>query len=139
MPEAKTQITAADVDAFVDAVPDSVRREDARTLLTMMRAISGERGAMWGSAMIGFGRYRYRFGSGREGEAFLMGFSPRKAEQVLYVLTGDAREQALLAALGKHRQGKGCLYIKTLAGVDTEVLDALLRECWATMQARHSA
>jgi hypothetical protein len=133
--ENKTQATAASVDRFLDAVPDPVRRADARTLHALMARLSGERARMWGPSIVGFGKYRYKYDSGREGESCRIGFSPRKAELVLYVLGGDGGEAEALARLGRQRTGKGCLYIRKLADVDMDTLEALIRAKLARMDA----
>ncbi|HVJ02746.1 MAG TPA: DUF1801 domain-containing protein [Sphingomonas sp.] len=134
----KTRPTATSAAEFIDAVPDANRREDARAVLAMMERLSGEPATMWGPSIVGFGSYHYRYESGHEGDACRIGFSPRKAELVLYVLSGGAEEAALLARLGKHRTGKSCLYVKKLADVDLGVLEELLRVHLAHMDARYS-
>lgn len=137
MAETKTKPTEMQVADFIDAAPDAVRREDARTLVALMARITGAEPVMWGPSIIGFGSYHYRYDSGHEGEACRMGFSPRKAELVLYVLNGSPEQDAQLARLGKHKTGKACLYIKKLADVDMVVLEALLRDQLASMDARY--
>lgn len=133
----KTQPSGADVQAYVDAVEHPVRRADAQTLLEMMREISGEEPALWGPSLIGFGRYHYRYDSGREGDFFRIGFSPRKSSQVLYIMPGFADEADLLSRLGKHKTGKGCLYVNKLADVDQGVLRQVCERAWATMAERY--
>ena len=125
MAENKTQPTAADAAAFLDAVPDPKRRADAKALAAMMGRLSGEAAVLWGPSIVGFGRCHYRYESGREGDMPRIGFSPRARELVLY-LVGD-RHLALLDRLGKYRTGKSCLYIKSLDDVDLEVLEALVK------------
>ena len=119
-----TQVTAAE---FIAAVADPVRRADAEALCATMERLTGAPPVMWGPSIIGFGSYRYRYDSGHEGEMCRIGFSPRKAELVLYVLDAHADQGDALARLGKHRTGKGCLYIRKLADVDAAVLEALIR------------
>jgi hypothetical protein len=131
MAEIKTKATEVSVDAFVAAVPDPVRRADAEALVALFERLSGESPKMWGPTIIGFGSYHYRYESGHGGELCRLGFSPRKAEQVLYVLGDD--QDALLAKLGKHRRGKSCLYVKKLADIDMGVLEALVRAHLAHM------
>jgi hypothetical protein len=126
MAEAKTVPGDGDVAAFIDRVEDPVRREDARSLCRLMAGISGQPATLWGPSIIGFGQYRYRYDSGREGDTFRIGFSPRKSELVLY-LTGATDDAEFLARLGKHRTGKSCLYVKRLGDVDAAVLDRLIR------------
>ena len=137
MAETKTKPTAMQVADFIDAAPDAVRREDARTLVALMTRIAGEEPAMWGPSIIGFGSYQYRYDSGHAGEACRLGFSPRKTELVLYVLNGSSEQDAQLARLGRHRTGKSCLYIKKLADVDMAVLEELIRDQLAAMNARY--
>lgn len=127
MPQNKTQATDASVDAFIEAVPDETRRADARALVALMTRVTGEGPLMWGPSIIGFGSYRYRYESGHGGESCRIGFSPRKAELVLYALNAYTDQGALLARLGKHKTGKGCLYIKKLADVDMTVLEEIVR------------
>ena len=123
--EAKTKETAVDVDAYLDAIPDDGRRADAKKVRAMMERLSGEPARMWGPSIVGFGRYRYKYDSGHEGEAARIGFSPRAKELVLYIMPGFDRYAELMARLGKHRTGKSCLYIKRLADVDEQVLETL--------------
>ena len=105
----------------------------------MMRRVTGETPKMWGPTIIGYGQYHYRYDSGHEGDMCRIGFSPRKPQLVLYVLTGDAEEAELLAKLGKHSTGKSCLYIKKLADVDLGVLEALARHSLAHMNEKYPA
>ena len=125
MAEIKTKPTETSVDAFLDAVPDPQRRADGKAVRAMMERITGEPARMWGPSIVGFGSYHYKYDSGHEGEMCRLGFSPRKAELVLYVLTQSGSQDALLARLGKHKTGKSCLYIKRLGDVDEQVLEEL--------------
>ncbi len=119
--------TLADVDAFIDAVPDEHRRSDARELCQLMRSVTGEPPVMWGPSIVGFGSYHYRYESGRTGDAPLAAFSPRKANLVVYLVGGfEDRYLGLLHKLGPHKTGKGCLYMKRLGGVDVDVLRQLV-------------
>lgn len=127
MAELKTRATEVAVDDFLDAVPDPVRREDGKALRALMERLSGCPAVMWGPTIVGFGRYRYKYESGHEGEMCRVGFSPRKAELVLYVLDSNADQSELLGRLGRHKTGKACLYIKKLADVDMAVLEELVR------------
>ena len=135
MAENKTKPTQLSVAAFVEALSDPARRADAKALVKLMQSASGERPKMWGPSIIGFGRYHYRYESGRQGDMPLIGFSPRKAATVLYNLLGSGDSAALLAKLGKHTTGKGCLYIKKLTDVDLQVLQALAAKSVARMRA----
>jgi hypothetical protein len=115
------------VEGFLARVPDEQRREDARQLCAMMQEITGEPPAMWGSSIIGFGTYHYRYPSGREGDSALASFSPRRQNLAVY-LVGEFgnRHQSALARLGPHQAGKGCLYIKRLDDVDQDALRELI-------------
>ncbi|QDX27775.1 DUF1801 domain-containing protein [Sphingomonas suaedae] len=139
MAEIKTKPTPADVAAFIDAVEPPVRREDAKTACAMLERITGEKPAMWGPSIIGFGSYHYRYESGHEGDMCRLGFSPRKAELVFYMLTDRAGEAGDLARLGRHRTGKSCLYIKKLADVDLAVLEEMATAAWDHMNAKYPA
>ena len=123
MAENKTKPTAASVDAFLDAIADPQRRADAKALRAMMERVSGEPAAMWGAGIVGFGSHHYKYASGREGDICRIGFSPRANEFALY--GGFLHSPALLAKLGKHKTGKGCLYIKRLADLDAAVLEEM--------------
>lgn len=136
MAENKTQPTRESVAAFIASVPDAVRRADAQALLRMMQRASGEKPTLWGPAIVGFGSCHYVYESGREGDMPLIAFSPRKAASVLYYATGSDAAPALLARLGKHTIGKGCLYIKRLADVDTAVLEDLLAAAVTSRRGR---
>ena len=139
--EAKTKPTGISVDEFIAAVPDPVRREDAQWIDAVMRRVSGEDPRMWGPTIVGYGQYHYVHESGHEGDAPRLGFSPRKAELVLYVLGADPEREAeqanMLARLGKHRNGKSCLYVRRLDQVDRGVLEQLATLSWETMAKRY--
>lgn len=126
----KTVETAADVEAFLARVEPEERREDGVQVAALMARLSGEPARLWGPSIIGFGRYHYRYDSGREGESCRIGFAPRKAELVFYLAGLDDTD---FAELGKHRRGKGCLYMKRLSGVDMAVLEALIVKSLAHM------
>lgn len=135
MAEPKTQATTASVADFLAAVPDPDRRADCLAVTELMRAVTGVEPEMWGPSIVGFGRYRYRYASGREAEWPLAGFSPRKQNLTLYVMAGFDGEDALLARLGKHTTGKSCLYLKRLADVDRAVLRELVERSVAHVRA----
>ena len=122
----KTKPTATSVTAFVNALAEPTKRADAKELMTLMKNATGEAPRMWGPSIIGFGTYRYKYESGREGETVLVGFSPRKPATVLYGVMGSENAEELLPKLGKHTTGKGCLYIKKLSDVDPKVLWELI-------------
>ena len=138
MAENKTKPTTSSAGAYIDALTDPTRRSDAKVLVQLMQRDSGETPTMWGPSIIGFGSYHYRYDSGREGDMLLIGFSPRKAANVLYGMLDSSDAEALLAKLGKHTTGKGCLYIKKLADVNTTVLETLIRSAVAHNRARNS-
>jgi len=137
MADNKTKPTKLSVAAFIDAITDETKRAEAKALVKLMQSATGEKPKMWGPSIIGFGSYHYKYESGREGDMPLVGFSPRKAANVLYGTTGFSDSEALLAKLGKHTTGKGCLYIKKLTDVDQRVLEALLMKSVAATRARH--
>jgi hypothetical protein len=122
-----THRTDAPVEAFLARVPDDQQREDARWLCAVMQEITGEPPAMWGSSIVGFGAYHYRYASGHEGDSALASFSPRRQNLAIYLVGEFAdRHQAALARLGPHKTGKGCLYIRRLADVDLDALRELI-------------
>lgn len=139
MAEIKTKPTQVTVDDFIAAVENPVRREEAKTVCAMLERITGEPPRMWGPSIIGFGSYRYKYDSGHEGTMCRLGFSPRKAQLVLYILTEDSRQAEQLARLGKHKTGKSCLYINKLADVDIGVLEEMTHGALAWMNARYPA
>jgi hypothetical protein len=131
----KTKPTTTSVASFIAAIPDAAQRADAKALVTLMQAESGEKPKMWGPSIIGFGSCHFEYDSGREGDMPLIGFSPRKAATVLYLATGESN--TLLAKLGKYTSGKSCLYIKKLTDVDQAVLEPLVGKSVAVMRARY--
>ena len=137
MSEPKTKPTRASVDRFIAAVPDPQRREESRRLVEMMQAATGDKPVLWGTAIVGFGRYHYRYDSGREGDWPITGFSPRKRELSLYIMSGFDRHADLLARLGRHRIGVSCLYLRRLDEIDMDVLDTLVRVSVDSMRERY--
>jgi hypothetical protein len=135
MPVNKTRPTEVSVSAFVDAPTEPARRLDAKALVKMMRSATGKNPKMWGPSIIGFDTHYYKYESGREGQTVLVGFSPRKPATVLYGITGFKGAATLLAKLGKHTTGKGCLYIKNLSDVDQRVLEELIVRSVAAKRA----
>jgi hypothetical protein len=115
------------VGAFLDDVTPERRRADARALEAFFREVTGYEPVMWGPSIIGYGRYHYRYESGREGDSLATGFSPRKANLVLYIMPGYADFGEILGRLGKHKLDKSCLYLNKLADVDMDVLGELVR------------
>jgi hypothetical protein len=136
MADNKTKPTKLSVAAFINAITDETKRAEAKALVKLMQSATGEKPKMWGPSIIGFGSYHFKYESGREGEMPLTGFSPRKAATVLYGVTGFSEAEALLAKLGKHTTGKGCLYVKKLADVDAKVMEALVVKSVAAKRAR---
>jgi len=135
MAELKTKPVKASVASFLKRVKDEETRGDCLTLQKMMKNATRATPIMWGSAIVGFGDFHYKYDSGREGDWFVVGFSPRKQYLALYVMAGLHRYAALLETLGKHSTGKGCLYIKRLAEVDPMVLDELIRRSVKDLKA----
>jgi hypothetical protein len=134
MSDNKTRPTDQNAIDFLNSVEHKTRREDGFTLLKMMEDITGENAVMWGNSIVGFGSYHYKYESGREGDMPLVGFSPRKQSMTLYIMPGFDEYEDMLAALGKHKIGKSCLYINKLADVDEEVLRKLIRHLYEHMK-----
>ena len=126
MAEQKTKPTAVSVESFLNKVADVQQRADSFQLLELMKDITGEKPRMWGPTMVGFGTYHYVYATGHEGDCFRTGFSPRKGSFSLYVSCGLHQFARLLKKLGKHKAGKGCLYVKRLADIDLKVLRELI-------------
>jgi len=126
MAELKTKENNADVEAFLNGIEDEKRREDCFAVLELMKKITKAEPKMWGASIVGFGNYRYKYQSGREGDWFVSGFSPRKQNLTLYIMSGFSRYDELLAKLGKHKTGKSCLYINKLEDVDLDVLAEMI-------------
>ena len=137
MSDLKTRPTDASVEAFLEAVDDERRRSDARVVAGMMAEITGSTGVMWGSSIVGFGTYHYRYASGREGTFFETGFSPRKRALTLYVMAGFSEYEDLLGGLGRHTTGKSCLYVRRLADIDLDVLRDLLARSVDYVRAKY--
>lgn len=136
MAQNKTKPTTSSAGAFIDALTDPTRRADAKLLVQLMQRASGETPTMWGPSIIGFGTCHYKYDSGREGDTPLIGFSPRKTASVLYNVLGSSDADVLLAKLGKHTTGKGCLCIKKLEDVNATVLETLVRSAVVRNRAR---
>src|ERR1039458_1281579 len=137
MAENKTKPTKLSVAAFIDALKDQTKRADAKALAKLMQSVIGDKPKSWCPSINGSASHHYKYDSGREGDMPLAGFSPRKAATVLYIGAGFSDAEALLAKLGKHTTGKGCLYIKKLADVDQNVLETLVVKSVAARRARH--
>ena len=129
MAENKMQETTENVMDFVEKIEDDKKRQDAYRLIHLFSEETGNAPKMWGTTIIGFGRYHYKYASGHEGDAAPVGFSPRKAQFSIYLSQPDNEKRALqLTRLGKHKMGKGCLYIKKLADIDESVLKELVQD-----------
>lgn len=128
MAELKTKQTTASVEDFLNGVADEQRRKDCFHLLEIMKAQTNAEPAMWGTSIVGFGRYQYKYVSGRSLEWFLTGFSPRKQDLTLYIMPGLERYPSLIKELGKHKTGRSCLYIKKLEDVDITTLKQLIKQ-----------
>ena len=135
--ENKTQPTDVSPGAFIAATEDPVRRADAEALDALFGKVTGWRPRMWGPSIIGYGQYHYRYESGREGDFLATGFSPRKANQVLYIMPGYGEMGDLLDRLGKHKLGKSCLYVTRLANVDMGVLEEIIRRGLDDLKGRY--
>jgi len=138
MAELKTHRTDTSVDAIIDGIDDDARRQDCRVLLDLMRKATGEDPEVWSSGVVGFGTYHYKSSSGQEGDWFPVGFASRKAAITVYLGVGLGEVEELLAKLGKHKTGKGCIYIKRLADVDMAVLEELVADSYARMKRTYS-
>lgn len=128
MYELKTKENDNSVIEFIESVEQAKKREDAYRLLDIFTETTGYQAKMWGPSIIGFGSYHYKYPSGHEGDAPLVGFSPRKAKISLYFSTGDPKREELLQDFGKHTTGKGCVYINKVADIDVNVLKSLIRQ-----------
>ncbi len=137
MAENKTKATQQSVTDYIAAIPEPARRADAEALLALMQKATGEEPKLWGPSIIGFGTYHYRYETGREGDMPVVGFSPRKPATVFYGLRAAPDVEEMLAKLGKHTTGKGCVYIKKLADVDQKVLVSLIKKSAAATRSKH--
>ena len=122
---------------FIASVENENRRQDAELMLGIMEEITGEKPVMWGPSLIGYGAYHYKYDSGREGDFFMTGFSPRKQNMALYIMPGFDRFPELMGKLGKHKTGKSCLYINKLKDVDMDVLKTLIEEGYRYMKNKY--
>lgn len=127
MAELQTKLNDASVQDFLNSMEDENKRQDSFKILQIMQDITGEEPKMWGSSIIGFGSYHYQYASGREGDWFQTGFSPRKQSLTLYIMSGFEQYDDLLGKLGKYSTGKSCLYLKKIEDVDMDVLRELVR------------
>jgi hypothetical protein len=138
MAQLKTQPNDQSVTGFLNSIENETRRQDSFTILELMQQVTGDEPVMWGDSIIGFGTYRYKYASGRQGEWFLVGFSPRVQNLTLYIMSGFDEYDDLLAKLGKHSTGKSCLYVRRLENIDLAVLGELIEKSVAHMKATHA-
>jgi hypothetical protein len=138
MAEAKTKPTAANVDEYLASRASPEQLADCKTLMAMLKRVTNEQPRMWGPSIVGYGSYTYTYESGRTGESCITGFAVRGRELVVYLVAESPEQQELLARLGKHRIGKSCLYLKRLAELDTEVLEALVSSSVSEVKRRHT-
>lgn len=139
MAELKTKRNNASVEKFLNGVKDEQKRADCFEILKLMEDVTGAPGEMWGTSIVGFGKYRYKYASGREGDWMLAGFSPRAQNITLYIMAGFEGYADLLGQLGKHSTGKSCLYIKRLEQVDKKVLKKLVKMSVTHMKKNNPA
>jgi len=135
--ENKTTKTDGKVEDFINAVENEQKRKDSWDLLALMEKITGSEAKMWGSSLIGFGQYHYKYESGREGDFFITGFSPRKAALTVYIMPGFDGYKNQMEKLGPHRTGKSCLYLRNLDVVDQGVLEEIIQDSVKVMRDRY--
>ena len=133
----KTVENSASVENFINAVDSEQKRKDSWEMIEMMQRITGSEPKMWGSSLIGFGSYHYKYASGREGDFFITGFSPRKSAFTVYIMPGFERYEEQLEKLGPFKTGKSCLYLKNLDAIDRQVLEEIIRDSVAVMRERY--
>ena len=138
MAENKTNETKASVASFLSAIEDTRKKSDAKKVAAMMRKATGKRAKMWGSSIVGFGNYHYKYASGREGDFILTGFSPRKKNLAVYIMPGFHEFPTLMKKLGKYKTGKSCLYLNKLEDVDEKVLQKLINDSVKIMHKRYN-
>lgn len=134
----KTTPTDVEIERFIASIEHEKRQQDAAHLLDRLGQLTGWPAVMWGSSIVGFGKYAYRYESGREGECQVVGFSPRKSSMSVYIMPGFAEMEDILARLGKHKTGACCLYINKLEDIDLEVFDEIVLRSIQIMQARYT-
>ncbi|MFK8032017.1 MAG: DUF1801 domain-containing protein [Gammaproteobacteria bacterium] len=137
MAENKTKETTQSVTAFLNSIEPAQKRKDAKAIAAIMRKASGERAKMWGASIVGYGRYHYKYDSGREGDSLRVGFSPRKQSTTVYIIPGFNGFSGLLKKLGKHKVTKSCLYINKLDDVNVEVLTEIIEKSLKIMSKKY--
>ncbi|MDN5204711.1 DUF1801 domain-containing protein [Fulvivirgaceae bacterium BMA10] len=138
MAELKTKLNDGNVEAFIDAVGDDKQRADCRVIMDIMKSLTNAEPKMWGNSIVGFGSYHYKYDSGREGDWFLTGFSPRKQNLTLYIMSGFSNYEELFTKLGKFKTGKSCLYVKKLEDIDLDILKEMIVKSIDTISKRYS-
>ena len=136
MAELKTKLNDGDVLEFLNSVEHEQRRKDGLEVLELMQEATGEQPKMWGTSIVGFGSYHYKYKSGQEGDWMEVGFSPRKQSMSLYIMSGFSAYGELLAKLGKHKTGKSCLYINKMEDVDKDILKDLIKRSVAFIRSK---
>lgn len=137
MNENKTKLTDASVQDYLSMIEDEARRADCEVLTKLMAKITAQPAKMWGTSIVGFGSYHYKYESGREGDSCLTGFSSRKGDISVYLAASFPSREELYAKLGKHKLGKACLYIRKLSEVDLDILTKLIKASYETRKQRH--
>ena len=138
MAELKTKKNLASVHDFLNAVENEKRKADSFVVLELMKKITNSDPSMWGTAIIGFGSYQYTYASGREGDWFLVGFSPRKQSLTLYIMSGFSKYEEILSRLGKYKTGKSCLYINKIEDIDIVVLEELIESSVSYLNSKEN-
>jgi hypothetical protein len=136
--ELKTKETEQSVEAFLNSIEDEKKRQDSFVILDLMKQVTGLEPKMWGSSMVGFGRYHYKYASGHEGDAYLTGFSPRKQNLTIYIMPGFEHYDELMQKLGKYKTGKSCLYVNKIENIDLEILKELVKQSVELMKETYS-
>ncbi len=134
MAELKTKVNDDDVYEFLNEIDNENRRKDCLEVLSLMEQVTSKKAKMWGANIVGFGSYHYKYASGREGDWMMIGFSPRKQNLTLYIMSGFSNYETLMEKLGKHKTGKSCLYIKSLDDIDRKILKQLISQSVIYMQ-----
>lgn len=137
MAELKTKLNNEDVSDFLNSIEDEKKQRDSFEVLSIMREITGSEPKMWGNTMVGFDSYHYKYDSGREGDWFITGFSPRKQALTLYIMAGFSRYDELMQQLGKYKTGKSCLYVKKLEDINIDVLKELISCSYEYMKKQY--
>lgn len=138
MAKNKTIPNNNDVAIFLNNIIDEQKRKDAFELLNIMKEITNEEPKMWGSSIVGFGEYHYRYESGREGDMFLSGFSPRKQNITIYIVSGLERYDAILQRIGRHKIGKSCFYVKKLNDIDNKLLAEMIIDSVSRIKQKYT-